>query len=272
VQIHSASLPNYLATITRYRDLISQLVRREFSTRYRGSMLGVLWAVVNPILTVLIFSFLFGTIFKARWGSEPSSNGTFVIIALVGMIIHGIFAESLGQAPNVILGRPSYVKKVVFPLEILPIVTVVTALLNAAATMTVVLAANGILNGSMPITVLLLPVVLVPFIFLVGGVVLFVSAIGVYLRDLAQIVNFLTMATLFLAPVFYPISVVPANYRFLLYLNPLTFIIEQSREVALFGHLPDWSGLTIYSVIAFAFAWAGFWWFQRSRKGFADVV
>jgi lipopolysaccharide transport system permease protein len=272
VQIHSASLPNYLATIARYRDLISQLVRREFSTRYRGSVLGVLWAVVNPILTVLVFSFLFGAIFKARWGSGSDSNGDFVIIALVGMIIHGVFAESLGQAPNVILGRPSYVKKVVFPLEILPIVTVATALLNAAAAMTVVLAANAILNGSIPVTVLLLPVVLVPFILLVGGVVLFVSAIGIYLRDLAQIVNFLTMVTLFLAPVFYPISVVPESYRFLLYLNPLTFIIEQARDVALFGQLPDWSGLATYTVIAFAFAWAGLWWFQRARKGFADVV
>jgi lipopolysaccharide transport system permease protein len=272
MQIHSASLPAYLATIVSYKDLVSQLVRREFSTRYRGSMLGVLWAVVNPILTVLIFSFLFEIIFKARWGSEPNSPGDFAIIALVGMVVHGIFAESLGQAPNVILGRSSYVKRVVFPLEILPIVTVATALLNAAAAMTVVLAAYAILNGGIPLTVLLLPLVLVPFIFLVGGVVLFVSAVGVYLRDLSQIVNFLTMATLFLAPVFYPVSAVPENYRFLLYLNPLTFTIEQAREVALFGHLPDWSGLTIYSVIAFAFAWAGFWWFQRARKGFADVI
>jgi len=271
VQVYSASLPNYLATVVRYRDLIGQLVRREFSTRYRGSVLGIFWAVLNPVITVLVFSFLFGVVFRARWGTEPTAPN-FVIIVLVGMIIHGMLAESLGQAPNLVLGRLSYVKKVVFPLEVLPIVTVVTALINAAVGMTVVLAANGVLQGSIVPTVLLLPVVLVPFILLITGIVLFVGAFGVYVRDLTQIVNFLNMITLFLAPVFYPISVVPEQYRVLLFLNPLTFILEQARDVMLFGRLPDWSGLAIYTVIAFGFAWLRLWWFQRARKGFADVM
>jgi len=183
-----------------------------------------------------------------------------------------MLAESLGQSPNLVLGRPSYVKKVVFPLEVLPIVTVVTVLINAAIGMTVVLVANGVLQGTVVPTVLLLPIVLVPFVFLLTGIVLFLGAIGVYVRDLTQIVNFLTTVTLFLAPVFYPISMVPEKYRLLLFLNPLTFILEQARDVALFGRLPDWSGLAIYTVIAFGFAWLGLWWFQRARKGFADVM
>jgi lipopolysaccharide transport system permease protein len=272
VRTYSASLPAYVMAIVRYRDLIVQLIRREFMTRYRGSILGILWAVLNPVLMVLIFSFLFNVVFQARWVAEPGSSGNFVILALLGMIIHGIFAESVGQAPHLILSRASYVKKVLFPLEILPIVTLGNALISAAIGLAVVLVAHWALSGTMSVTVLLLPIVLLPFVFLVTGIVLFVGAIGVYLRDLAHITNFVIMAALFLAPVFYPVSMVPEKYRFLLYLNPLTFTIEQAREVALFGRLPDWQGLFIYTAAALVFAWFGLWWFQRTRKGFADVI
>ena len=213
-------------------------------------MFGIVWAIINPILTVLIFSFVFGVVFQARWGIEATSNGEFVIIVLLGMIVHGIFAESLGRAPTLIVGQPAYVKKVVFPLEILPIVAVLHALLNAAIGFTVVVIAYLTMTGHIEATVLLLPIVLLPYVLLIIGVVLFASAIGVYLRDLAQIVNVITMIALFLAPIFYPISAVPERYQLLLYLNPLTFTVEQARNVALFGNIPNWTGLTIYFIAA----------------------
>src|SRR5262245_13263265 len=129
---YSASLPGYLATIARYRDLIAELVARDFSARYRGSIMGALWAVISPLLVVTMFTFVFGVIFKARWGVEQVSDSDFVVIAMCGMIVHGLFVEVLGRAPTLVLGQPSYVKKVVFPLEILPITVVLGALVNAA--------------------------------------------------------------------------------------------------------------------------------------------
>ncbi len=272
MQTHSLSISSYAATIARYRDLIAQLVRREFQSRFRGATLGVLWAIITPLVTVLMFAFVFGTVFKSRWGAEAPSTASFVIIVLVGMAVHGILAEALGRAPTAILGQPAYVKKVVFPLEILPIVVTVNAVLNAAITLIVVLAASAVMHGGLGATVLLLPIVLLPYILFVAGIVLFVSAIGVYIRDMSQVVSLVTMLTLFLAPVFYPISAVPENYRFLLYLNPLTFIVEQAREVALFDHMPDWTGLAVYAPLALIFAWLGYCWFQRARNGFADVI
>jgi lipopolysaccharide transport system permease protein len=272
MQTRLLSPSSYVATIARYRDLIAQLVRHEFHNRFRGTTLGVLWAVINPLLTVLTFAFVFGTVFQSRWGGVAPSTENFVIIVLVGMAIHGILAEALGRAPAAIVAQPAFVKKVVFPLEILPIVVTANAVLNAVITLLVVLAARVFVAGSLDATVLLLPIVLLPYIVFITGVVLFVSAIGVYIRDMTQIVSLLTMLTLFLAPVFYPVSAVPQTYRYLLYLNPLTFIIEQTREVMLFGHMPDWLGLAIYTALAFLFAWLGYCWFQKSRNGFADVI
>lgn len=272
MQTHSLSLPSYLATIARYRDLISQLVRREFQSRFRGATLGVLWAVITPLITVLVFAFVFGVVFQAKWGGTQPTTENFVIIVLVGMAVHGILAEALGRAPGAIVSQPAYVKKVVFPLEILPIVVTVNAVLNAAITLLVVLVASAVMNRGLDPTVLLLPIVLLPYIVLIAGVVLFVSAIGVYIRDMTQIVSMVTMLALFLAPIFYPITAVPEQYRYLLYLNPLTFIVEQARLVALFGGMPDWPGLGIYAAAAVLVAWLGYCWFQKARNGFADVI
>jgi lipopolysaccharide transport system permease protein len=272
MQTRPLSISSYAVTIARYRDLIAQLVRREFQVRFRGATLGVLWAIITPFMTVLMFAFVFGVVFKSRWGGTELSTESFIIIVLVGMALHGILAEALGRAPTAILGQPAYVKKVIFPLEILPIVVTVNAVLNAAITLLVVLTASAIMKGTFEVTMLLLPIVLLPYVVLITGVVLFVSAIGVYIRDMSQIVNLFTMLTLFLSPVFYPISAVPAGYRFLLYVNPLTFIVEQTREVALYGHMPDWSGLAIYAPLAFLFTWLGYCCFQKARNGFADVI
>lgn len=272
MQVHSASLPSLFSALLRYRDLITQLVVREFNIRYRGSILGILWAVITPILTVLVFAFVFGVVFQARWTTAPASNTDFVIIVLLGMLVHGILAEALGRAPTVIVGQAAFVKKVVFPLEVLPVVAVLHSLITATIGIAILLVVNALVNGQMPATMVLLPVVLLPYIVMLTGLVFFVSAFGVYVRDLSQIVSLVTMLTLFLAPIFYPISAVPPRYQYLLYINPLTFTVEQAREVALFGRAPNYAGLAIYSVIAVVVAWLGLIWFQRARRGFADVM
>ncbi len=272
MQVYSASIPSYIGTVLRYRDLIIQLVTREFHARYRGSALGILWSVLTPVCTVLVFSFVFGVVFKSKWGAGPESEGEFVPILFIGMLLHGIFAESISRAPLLIVGQASYVKKVVFPLELLPVVAVLQALINAAILFGVVLVVSIAIKGSIAMTLPLLPFVLVPYAIFVIGSVLFVSAIGVYLRDLTQLVNIITLVAMFFAPIFYPLTAVPEKYRYLLYLNPLTFTVEEARGVILFGTPPNWIELAIYGAAALAFAWIGLICFQKMRRGFADVI
>ncbi len=271
MQMHSASFSSCCTTAMRHRDLIGQLTLREFRTRYRGSVLGIVWAVITPLATVLVFLFVFGVIFHARWGTAPNSTAEFVIIVLFGTVIHGAFAETLGRAPQLILGQPAYVKRVVFPLEIVPLVAVAQAFINATIALMIVLGAAAIVRGVAP-TALWLPLILAPYFLFLVGMAFFVSATAVYLRDLSHVAGFVTTGALFLAPIFYPISAVPDPYRRLLYANPLTFAVEQARSVTLFGQSPDWPGLAIYASVALATAWLGYAWFQRIRHGFADVM
>jgi len=269
---HPISFVSYPATIARYWNLISRLAAREFAARYRGSHLGVLWAALTPLVTVLVFTFVFGVVFRAKWAGESTATSEFVIILFVGMIIHGIFVEAISRAPTLILNNSSYVKRVVFPLEILPLVVVITAVINAAVGFVVVIVAHLILNGELRPTLIFLPFVLAPYILAVLGLTMFVTSIGVFIRDIGHAVGFLITVTLFMAPIFYPISSVPEPYRVWLYLNPLTFTVEEARAVAIFGRSPDWEGLGLYTAGAlFVFA-AGYAWFQKTRNGFADVV
>jgi lipopolysaccharide transport system permease protein len=271
MQAHTLSISSYILTIARYRDLIAQLVRREFHIRFRGAILGTLWAIISPMITVLMYAFVFGIIFHSRWGDEEVPQ-SFLIIVLLGMCIHGVLAEALSRAPSAIVGQPGYVKKVVFPLEILPIVVTMNSAFNAIITLIIVLIAAIITNGWIPLTVLLLPIVILPYVVLITGIVLFVSSIGVYIRDMSQITGVVTTLALFLAPIFYPLSAVPEHYRFLLYLNPVTVIVENAREVTLYGHEPYWPALLIYTLVACVIFWLGYCWFQKSRNGFADVI
>jgi lipopolysaccharide transport system permease protein len=271
---HSTSLGAYARTALDHRDLIYRLVSREFTQRFRGSMLGATWAVLTPLLTALIFAFVFGTVFKARWGDlgTGAKHGGFTLIFLTGLVTHGMFAEAIGRAPTLVVSNASYVKKVVFPLEILPVIAACTALINGAIGMGIVVLLNLAMNYTVHPTLLLLPLVLLPYMLLVIGLVLFLAATGVYVRDLSQVVGFVITVTMFMTPIFYPIEAVPSSFRPIIWLNPLTFVVQQARAVTVFGDLPDWGGLALYTLLACGLLWAGFWWFQRTRNGFADVI
>lgn len=268
----SASLLIYARSVRRYGDLISQLAQREFAQRYRGSVLGALWAFLTPLVMVVVYTFVFTVVFPTRWGAAETAETNFVVIYLIGAIIHGLFAEAVGRAPNLIVGQANYVKKVVFPLEVLPIVVVVGALITAAIGFGIAILLNLVLAHAVKWTVIFLPVILLPYLVLLLGTVLLISALGVYLRDLGQVMGVIITLMLFLTPVFYPVTAVPERFRTYIYLNPLTFIVEQTREVALFGHLPNWNVLVIYTLCSVAFCWFGLFVFQRARGGFADVL
>ncbi len=256
-----------------YRQLLTQMIRREIIGRYRGSVLGLAWSFFNPLLMLLVYTFVFSVVFKARWGlPEDQGKVSYATILFTGMIVHGLFAECINRAPGLVLANPSYVKKVVFPLQILPWVSMGAAFFHAMVSVLILVIAILFLNGSLSITVIFLPLVLFPLIVATMGVSWFLASTGVYLRDIGQTVGLLTTILLFLSPVFFPVSALPPRFQAIMMLNPLTFIIEQSRNVLLWGKGPDWIGLFVYTLLSAGVAWAGYYWFQKTRKGFADVL
>jgi lipopolysaccharide transport system permease protein len=260
-------------SLWRNRQLIMQMTKREVVGRYRGSVMGMAWSFFNPLFMLLVYTFVFSVVFKARWGGgEEETKAQFAMVLFVGTIVHGLLAEALNRAPSLILSNVNYVKKVVFPLEILPVVTMGSTLFHSLVSLVVLLLAFVILNGYLLWTALLTPLVLLPLVILVLGLAWFLASLGVFLRDVGQTIGILTTVMLFLAPVFYPVTALPEDLRPWLMLNPLTFIIEQAREVLIFGRLPNWLGLGLYTCCSLVVAWAGFAWFKKTSKGFSDVL
>lgn len=266
----------YIRNVGRFSHLIRQLVAREFHQRYRGTLFGTLWSLLTPLFMLGLYNFVFGTVFQSRWPQHTvdieNPAAPFVTILFVGMIIYGLFAEVIGRAPSLIISQPNFVNKVIFPLELLPLVSIINGLINMILPTCLLLCLFFVLTKSIPVTILLFPIVLVPYLIFLLGLVFIISSLGVYLRDLSQIIGLIITVSLFAAPVFYPLSAVPEPYRPWLYLNPVTFILEQSREILLFGHLPNWMGIALYTVIALLIASLGLALFQRLRGGFADVL
>lgn len=262
-----------VASLWRNRQLLGQLTRREVLGRYRGSLMGLAWSFFNPLLMLAVYTFVFSVVFNARWGTgEPTSRVQFALVLFVGVIVHGVISEGINKAPGLILGNASYVKRVIFPLEILPWVVVGSAIFHAVISLAILLLAQLLFDGGIRATALWLPLVLLPIVPMTMGLTWLLAATGVFIRDIAQLTGIITTVLMFMAPVFYPISALPEHYRKWLYLNPITYIIEQARAVLFAGLSPDWAGLALYSVVALLVAGGGFWWFQMTRKGFADVV
>lgn len=264
----SALTSSYFA----HRSLVGRLAVREVSARFKGSVLGFGWAVLTPLLTAAVFTFVFSGVFQMRWTGRSGSPYDFALMLLVGMLVHGLFAEAINRAPNLIVQNASYVTKVVFPLEILPLVVVLASLVNAGITALIVLAGNLAINGVVHWTAIFFPLVLAPYLIFVTALVMLIGACGVFLRDLSQIVALLITVSLFLTPVFYPLDAVPAQFQILMRLNPLTSVVETSRSVLLLGVMPNFGSMALYAACALASLAAAFWVFRRLRGGFADVL
>lgn len=256
----------------RHRQLLGTMIRREIVGRYRGSVMGLLWSLINPFGMLMVYTFVFSVVFKARWSEGSTSKSEFALIVFVGLVVFNLFSECVNRAPGLVLSNVNYVKKVVFPLEILPWVSIGVALFHAGTSLIVWLVFRTVLFGWPHATTLLLPVVLLPLLIFTLGLSWLLAALGVFLRDVGQIVGFVTSALMFLSAIFYPVEALPENYRPLLYLNPLTQVIAQARDVLVWGTLPDvtlWLALLAGSL---AVAWLGFAWFQKTRRGFANVL
>jgi len=267
------SINSLVVSLWRNRQLILQMTKREVVGRYKGSVMGLLWSFLNPVFMLVVYTLVFSGVFKARWGvGEDETKSQFAIVLFVGLIVHGLFAEVLNRAPNLILGNVNYVKKVVFPLDILPVISMGAAVFHSLISLLVLLVAFVIFNGYLHWTVIFIPLVLLPLVILTLGLAWILASLGVFLRDVGQTIGIVMTVMLFSSPVFYPITALPEEFRPWLMVNPLTFIIEQARGVLIFGHLPNWTGLLIYILVAVFIAWIGYAWFQKTRKGFANVL
>jgi len=256
----------------RNRHLIAALVKREVIGRYRGSVMGILWSFFNPVFMLAVYTFVFSVVFKARWSAGSGSRTEFALVLFAGLLLFNLFAECVNRAPGLILANVNYVKKVVFPLEILPWVALGSALFHTLISFIVWLAFYLVFFGVPKPEALFFPLILLPLVLLTMGLSWLLASLGVFLRDVAQVIGIVTNTLMFLSPIFYPLSALPAEYRPLLNLNPLTLVIEQARGALIFGQMPDSPALCAYTAIALSVAWLGFAWFQKTRKGFADVI
>ncbi|MDB5822767.1 MAG: sugar transporter permease [Herminiimonas sp.] len=273
-----AAQPTSLSSLARSvwgnRQLIAQMTRREVVGRYKGSAMGLAWSFFNPVFMLVVYTFVFSEIFKSRWGGigADDSKTQFATVLFVGMIVLSLFTDILNRAPVLIVSNANYVKKVVFPIEILPVVATGAALFHGLVSLGVLLIAFALFNGFLHWTAIFTPLVLLPLLILATGCAWMLASLGVFLRDVGQTIGIITTVLMFLSPVFFPVSAVPERVRPFIMANPLTFIIEQARQVLIWGHLPDWLGLGLYTLVATVVAWAGYAWFQKTRKGFADVL
>lgn len=270
---HAASPKALLLTIWRHKGLILALAKREIEGRYKGSLFGVFWSVLTPLLMVSVFTFVFGEIFQSKWaGAKNSNHLDFAAALFTGLLVYNLFAECIGKASFLITSNPNYVKKIVFPLEVLCVVAVLAALFHFLVAYFIVVLMVMFSSWTLTWTVILTPIVIAPLLMLVTGLTWAIASLGVFLRDIGQIVGPALTALMFLSPIFYPLSSVNPRFQWVYHFNPLTQVVENLRAVLLHQTLPDWGSWMVYTTISAVVMALGFVFFQRTRKGFSDVI
>ncbi len=260
-------------SLWRNRNLILQLTLREILGRYRGSLFGIAWSFINPVLMLAVYTFVFAVVFKARWSMRSDESSIdFALILFVGMIVYGFVADCINRAPTLVLANVNYVKKVVFPLEVLPVVALNAAVFQALVSTLAWAVARVATGGQVPWTAMWLPLVAFPLLLGTLGVTWILASLGVYIRDIGQSIGLVTTVLMFLSPMFFPRSAIPEQFRVVVDLNPLTLFMEQARDVLIWGASPQWADLALQFAVGAVVAQTGYWWFQRTRGGFPDVL
>lgn len=262
----------WIRSAWKNRVLIARLTRREIEARYRGSFLGVLWSLVVPIILLAVYTFVFSVVFQARWEGAIDNRGHFALVLFSGLILFNVFSECLSRAPSLMLQHVSYIKKVVFPLEILPWVVLFAALFNAFVSFLVLGLGYLFFLGVPPWTAALVPLLIIPHLLLTLGVSLFLASVGVFIRDLQHVVGVAIMVLMFLTPIFFPLSAVPESFRAVIRWSPLSIAVEGIRDLIFWSKLPSPSVWGVYFVACWMIAWLGYVWFIKTKKGFADVI
>ncbi len=271
-RVYSSGFLDIFRPLWVHFDLIVQLSRRAILSRYRGSVLGMFWSLLTPLLMLLIYSFVFSIVFKAKWNHPGAEDANFGIILFSGMIIHALFSEPMVMSASSITGSAQYVKKVVFPLEVMAWSTIIVTAFQALISFFILIVFMLVIGMDIHPSLLLFPVVVAPMMVFSVGVSWLLSSLTVFVRDIGQLVGIAATVLLFISPVFYSIDRLPEHLQKIIYLNPISFIVDQMRRISIYGEMPDWFGLGIYSLISLAVAWVGLIVFQRLRVGFADVL
>jgi lipopolysaccharide transport system permease protein len=272
IESYSANLKDVFRPLTQHWHLLLQLSKRGIQSRYRGSVLGMFWSLLTPLLMLLVYSFVFSVVFKAKWNHPGAEDANFGVILFSGMIIHALFSEPMVLSSTSITSNTQYVKKVVFPLEIMAWSTIIVASFQALISFIILIVFMLFSGMAIHPTILLFPVVVAPLILFSVGLGWILSSLTVFVRDVAQLVGIVSIIALFISPVFYPVDRLPAIWQSLIYLNPISYIVDQMRRISIYGEMPDWTGLGIYTLVALLVAWLGLALFQRLRTGFADVL
>lgn len=260
-------------TLYANRRLIGQFAWRDFEARYRGSYLGLLWSFLVPLTMLAVYGFVFSVVFKAKWGtSADQSKVDFALTLFCGLLAFNVFADVVGRAPSLVTGYPTYVKKVVFPLEILPVAALGTALLNALFGLVILIPAWAVVHHTVSWTIWLLPMALLPLCCLTLGLAWFIASLGVFIRDIAHPVGILVQVLMFVSGVFFAVSSLSAGLQKVLLLNPLVTIIENVRRTLIWGQPIHWRSWAIATICSAILMQLGFAWFMRTRKAFADVL
>ncbi len=255
-----------------HRQLIKSLTRREIQGRYKGSFVGIFWSLLIPICMLTVYTFVFSVVFKARWTSGTESTTEYALLLFAGLMVFNLLSDCLSKAPALILNNANFVKKVIFPLEILPWINFLTALFHFCIGLSVWLIAYALLIATPRWTVFWAPVVAMPLALFIMGLSWALSALGVFVRDINQFIGIALTVMMFVSPIFYPMTALPENYRIFLQINPLSPIIEMMRDALYFGHPPKITTWVILMSGSFLISWAGFAMFQKTRKGFSDVL
>jgi lipopolysaccharide transport system permease protein len=263
-----------LRGIWKGRDLLSQLVRRNIEGRYKGTMMGLIWMVVTPLVMLAVYTFVFGVVFKARWGvvGLGDSKAVFALVMFCGMAVFNIFSESVNGAVGIVSGNPNYVKKVVFPLELLPVSSVLSACFFGLVWIGILLLGIVLFLHKLYFAAVCLPLIFIPLVLSSCGIAWFVASLGVFVRDLTHVMGIILLVLYFMTPIFYSLEMVPEKARALLLLNPLTSIVESARQVLMYGQWPDWRVLGIVTLFSMAIFQLGYFWFMKTKRGFADVL
>jgi len=262
-----------LSNLWYRRDLLRQLIIRNIQLRYKGTAMGLIWMVVTPLMMLAVYTFVFSVVFKARWGTDfGDSKVAFALIIFCGMAVFNIFSESIIGSVNCISGNPNYVKKVVFPLEILPVSLVFSSMFFGLVSLAILLTGVVAFLHTLSMTVICLPLILIPLFLLSCGISWFVASLGAYIRDLTHIVGIVIQVLFFMTPIFYNIDMVPEKFRFVLNLNPLTPVVQMTRNIFIYSKWPDINSFVIAIAGSLVVFQLGYAWFMKTKRGFADVV
>ncbi|MEZ6937117.1 MULTISPECIES: ABC transporter permease [Aeromonas] len=259
------------SSILEHRRLVFDLVRRDVSARYKGTLLGLTWAILNPLCMLALYTFFFTAILKAKW-NVGETHANYGLMLFCGLIIHGWMADVLSRSPELLASNRNYVKKVVFPLDALTWISVLSALVQILLSLLLLIVLSLFMGNILSWSMLFLPVVLTPLFFMLLGLGWFISSLSVFFRDIGQFMGSLITLLIFTSTAFFSLETAPELIRPYLLFNPLTIIMDSLRQVTILHQYPDWGLLAWHSVASIVIFYAGYFWFERTRPGFADVI